>query len=340
MGKILKVTMQDVAKALGLSQSTVSLALRNNKKIPEPTRKRIIAKAEEMGYKSGAQISTLMARIRSSRPLAQNATIAAITHHQADSLRNSKPVFKANWKGASQRAKELGYQLEEFKLDAQGMTPARLSEILRSRNIEGLLIFPFIPEKSLSIEWKQFSAVTIGYNLTFPQLNRVTADRYGNIRLALAQTKSRGYKRPGIVIEHSQNERTQRRWVSPFYGYGMDQLSDPLNSVHVVKDQREATFKEWIERYQPDVILGCGLLPVKEWLDGLGLKVPQDIGLVSVSDAFFFTQKCSRVCENNVKVGSTAIDFLVAQLHRNEYGIPKCRTETFIPGKWIEHQTL
>lgn len=49
MGKAIKI--QDIANALNLSRNTVSKAL-NNKPVPLATRKRIIAKAIEMNYKS------------------------------------------------------------------------------------------------------------------------------------------------------------------------------------------------------------------------------------------------------------------------------------------------
>ena len=47
-----KVTIQDIADALGLSRNTVSKAINNTGVLADATRDRIPAKAVEMGYNS------------------------------------------------------------------------------------------------------------------------------------------------------------------------------------------------------------------------------------------------------------------------------------------------
>ena len=49
MGK--KITIQDIADALGLSRNTVSKALNNTGVLADDTRQKILRKAEEMGYR-------------------------------------------------------------------------------------------------------------------------------------------------------------------------------------------------------------------------------------------------------------------------------------------------
>lgn len=46
----MKVTSQDIADKLGISQSTVSLALRSDPKIKEQTRQRVLEMADQLGY--------------------------------------------------------------------------------------------------------------------------------------------------------------------------------------------------------------------------------------------------------------------------------------------------
>lgn len=46
-----KMTSRDIANALGISRTTVSRALNGHKEIPEATRRRVLAMAEELGYK-------------------------------------------------------------------------------------------------------------------------------------------------------------------------------------------------------------------------------------------------------------------------------------------------
>lgn len=58
------ITMADVARAAGVHQTTVSLALRSHPRIPENTRKRIQQVAEEMGYRPNPLVSALIAQRR------------------------------------------------------------------------------------------------------------------------------------------------------------------------------------------------------------------------------------------------------------------------------------
>ena len=46
-----KVTIQDIADALGLSRNTVSKAINNTGVLAESTRQKVLEKALEMGYK-------------------------------------------------------------------------------------------------------------------------------------------------------------------------------------------------------------------------------------------------------------------------------------------------
>ena len=52
-----KVTIQDIADALGLSRNTVSKAINNTGVLADATRERILAKAVEMGYKQFSYIN-------------------------------------------------------------------------------------------------------------------------------------------------------------------------------------------------------------------------------------------------------------------------------------------
>ena len=75
MGK--RVTIQDIADALGISRNTVSKAINNSDGLAEATREKILQKAVEMGYK---QFSYVAALTNSERDAAENL--------------NSKPGFR------------------------------------------------------------------------------------------------------------------------------------------------------------------------------------------------------------------------------------------------------
>jgi LacI family transcriptional regulator len=54
-----KVTIQDIADALGVSRNTVSKAINNSDGLADATREKILQKAFEMGYKQFSYVNTL-----------------------------------------------------------------------------------------------------------------------------------------------------------------------------------------------------------------------------------------------------------------------------------------
>ena len=54
-----RVTIQDIADALGISRNTVSKAINNSDGIAAATRDKILAKAAEMGYRQFSYVQTL-----------------------------------------------------------------------------------------------------------------------------------------------------------------------------------------------------------------------------------------------------------------------------------------
>ena len=56
-----KVTIQDIADALGISRNTVSKAINNTEGLADSTREKILQKAMEMGYKQFSYVGSLTA---------------------------------------------------------------------------------------------------------------------------------------------------------------------------------------------------------------------------------------------------------------------------------------
>ena len=54
-----RVTIQDIADALGISRNTVSKAINNTEGLAESTREKILQKAIEMGYKQFSYVRAL-----------------------------------------------------------------------------------------------------------------------------------------------------------------------------------------------------------------------------------------------------------------------------------------
>ena len=78
------VTLQTVASSLGLTKTTVSVALRGRPGVSEAMRARIVAEAERLGYTPDPVAGELMAMVRSRRKNSTGETIAFINTFQQD----------------------------------------------------------------------------------------------------------------------------------------------------------------------------------------------------------------------------------------------------------------
>lgn len=135
-------TMNDVAARAGCARATVSLALRSDPRITAATKKRVLAAAHQLGYQPNPLVAALMTTRRMRRVTARHTVLAFVTTHPAAESWRNHPGYVSFFTGARQRAVELGYALEEFPLRAPGMNPRRYQQILRARNIHGVLVRP------------------------------------------------------------------------------------------------------------------------------------------------------------------------------------------------------
>lgn len=221
-------TLRDIALAADVSPMTVSLALRNQTTVSAATRERIQALAAQMGYRRDPVVARLMAQLPRSRRM-HSPLLAFVTDHPKpmESLRSEVDV--SSYRGAAQRAQELGYRLEEFQVTGK-MSAARLSRILRNRGIEGVIIGPLRhAETRLPLDWRHFACVAIGHSLVEPRINRVCNNQFQGISLALVEMHRLGYRRIGLVISADNDLRVNHIYLGGYAVAGtVLKLFDPV----------------------------------------------------------------------------------------------------------------
>jgi len=333
--------MNEVAKAVGLHCSSVSLALRDHPSIPPATRARVRRAAERVGYRVNPLVSALMSYRRSSRNQLSHTTIAYVTSSQpADAWKESR-TMNAQYLGAVEQARLQGYQVEEHPFYAPGLTPARFNEVLWSRGIVGLVIAPLLNGKdTLPIEWGRFAAVSVAFSLRTPPIPRVGSDHGPSVRLAVCECRARGYKRIGLAIQHDVLERVEGQWLA---GY-LYEHSYPVALRHpaplIVDAWHPAEFLAWVRRERPDVIVAGGNADMLiAWLRKARFKVPEQIGVVSL-DLHSRDGSIAGIDQSSEEIGASVIDYLIARLHRNERGAPARPVRLHVMGEWVDGATI
>lgn len=334
-----RVTLRDVAAAAGCHFSTVSLALHNHPRLPAATRDHVQAVAKQLGYVSDPMLASLASYRSSLRPVRFRASLAWVTNFPTRHGWRAAQFFHDCFLGAEERARSLGFKLEIFWLRERGMTPARASQILRARNIAGLLLAPQpVFGMAVELDWPAFSAAAIGYTLARPSLHMIGLHQYRSIRLAIRELLARGHRRVGLVLLEANDERVDHNWLAG-YLVAQQQMPAAARLPHLFTAAwDEAAFRAWFRRHRPDAIVTKSpeVLPA---LARLGVPVPEKVGvafltLPRVNGEF------SGVDENPQVVGAAAADYLAGMIHRNERGVPAMPQRVLIEGSWIDGRTV
>lgn len=336
----LRITQHDLARLAGVSQATVSLALKNNSKIPEETRKRIHELARSRGYVPDPYLSGLSAYRKRHGPVSFKASLAWVSNHPPEKpWRETSSLFRGYYEGAAARAAELGYQIEEMNLREEGMSSNRALQILRAKNITGLLVGPQPAAAGvLDMAMEYFSSVTFGYSLVSPKLHLVTQHHFRSVHHLFQDILKRGYRRPGLVLDVGSDHRSLNLMSSSFWN---EQRSLPKADRVALLIDKVLTPKivcQWLEKHRPDVVI-ADWPRVCEWIVESGVKVPGEVGfaLASVRNP----EPCySGMSENPEVIGACAADLLVDLINRGERGVPKYPISMLIDGDIHEGKTL
>ena len=334
--------MSAIAREAGVGKATVSLALRNDPRLRLETRQRIQAIADRMGYRANAVVSNLMAQLRASRNPKYQSTIGILNASPfRDSLQKNN-TFRGWTSGLRDHCTELGYGTDEFWLYEPGVSPERLRQILLARNIRGVVIAAVMDQRQLppefDIVWQDLACVVVGVRPERPALHFACNDQFSTAMHTAWELEHLDYRRPGLVIDPGIDANIDHRFTAGFYaGRTLEDLKTRI-PVFDFRPDGQSAFAHWMQKYEPDVIV-CTHPEIPEWLAGLGLKCPQDVGLVHL-DLTPELEGWSGMHQNNEVVGAFAADLVIGQLHRNEVGIPERPKCMMIESQWVHGSTL
>jgi DNA-binding LacI/PurR family transcriptional regulator len=333
-----RCTLTTIARAARVSVSTVSYALRNHPKIPRVTALRIQRLARQLGYKTHPSVAALMSHIRSARQPRYAEKIAFVWVEAAPTEANA-PFNRQIVAGARARAEQLGYEMEEFWLTEPGMTPRRLSEILKARGIAGI-VFSACDRKTgvhLEMDWAAHATAIIGNAPWDPELHRAGHYHFLSMRRVLQELTRRGYERPVALLEEVVNERASRAWEAAFLAYH----PNPYKARRLVRTfgelDPEAMWK-WFQRVRPDALIVTKPMFVAP-LRPIATDVCKAPGFV-VLDLLEQRGNFSGIDPGHRMVAANAVDLVMGQLYRNERGIPAEPKKLLFEGHWIEGKSL
>lgn len=332
-------TLRTLAKSLGLSRTTISDALRGSPRVKADTVRRVREAAKAAGYEHNPLTGAVMSQLRRSRGQQFRGVLAALELVESNRAAHVVRYNDAVLKGISDRAGELGFKMERFELGPEGMRQSRLDMIMHTRNIQGLVVLPASGLPDLSgLSWERYTAVYADLFINHPPLHCVCMDHYRSMVMLLRELHARGYRRPGLFMEISIDERLQYRWEGAFLAiqkYLPNITEIPaLRSDNITRED----FLPWFRKYKPDVVMGHYPEAI-EWMRSCGARVPKTHGFVCLN-TLRSTEPCAALDFQPDQIGARAAELVIGQLLHNEFGIPVQPSLTTIPARFVEGPTL
>ena len=134
------VTIGTLAVKLGVAKSTVSRALRGDPRISQATRKRVEECARDQGFEPHPYVQTLMTQRRMQRQVQAQANLVYVNDYKSKADFAQRPLAKATFEAARERAAEKGWSLELESLAGDDADGLALSRRLRRRGVLGVIL--------------------------------------------------------------------------------------------------------------------------------------------------------------------------------------------------------
>lgn len=330
------ITLKDIARRTKLALSTVSYALRNHPRIPEPTRRRVQAAALELGYRPNPRIASLMAHIRRAHSRPAGERIAFIWVHTSREQSAGDPFLRQVLLGARQRAEQAGFALEEFWTNDRGMNDRRLQQILIARGIVGLVLSPVLSADTtltLDWDWGVFAAAVVGNVTWVPELHHAGHHHFLAMRLALSELARLGCRRPAVFLEPKSNERAKRAWEGAFLAHHPGGAR-PDQFVRIAGDRNRTPVATWLKQRRPDALI----VSETSLLQWPGIRAALQALAVPVITLYWSSDTprgIGGIDQGYDRIAAHAVDLVVAQLNNNERGVPDLPRTMLFPGLWM-----
>jgi DNA-binding LacI/PurR family transcriptional regulator len=311
------VTIKDIGKALGLSTSTVSRALRGSYEISSETKKLVLEYAEKINYRPNPIALSLKER--------RNHSIGIIVCEIANNF------FSQAINGIESIAYNRGYHVIISQSHESFERETVIVDHLASRSVDGLLVsvssgttdynhFKQLYEKGLPIVF--FDRVTSEINT-----HKVIADNFKGAYDATEHLIHNGFKRIGHITSapylsismerlegykealRKNNIEYDEKLVQHCYNGGMnyDEVEDALKKIFKLKQKADALFTAG-DRLTTTCM---------QVLQKLEKKIPDDIAIIGFTNTTIgelFNPPLSVVRQPAFEIGQVATELLISMI--------------------------
>lgn len=305
-----RATLKDVAREAGVSQSTTSRALSGEGYVAAPVRERVLAVAERLGYVPHAMARSLRKQV--------SRSIGVLV----SDLRN---VFYADLAaGVASRARANGYTM--MLVDDQGSAADELeaARAFVATRTAGVIVTPLSGDVTTYLLRQNTPVVEVDRQFSHGVCDGVLIDNASVARRMTDHLIALGHRRIALLIDETDwttgsDRVTGYRRALEDAGIGQDDAM-LVPAGWDVGGARKAAIDILARREHPTAIFAANnLLAEGVWraAGDLGLRVPDDLSVVSFDDAQWMTMVSpgiTAVAQDAVALGEAAVDTLLARI--------------------------
>lgn len=351
MNQNFRVTQADIARKVGCSQVTVSRALNGDRRVAADLKATIQQVADKLGYRPDPMLRALVTSRRYLNAKSVNASIAFVYVGRKPDPATPFSNFEY-YKGVKDKSEALGFNLEVLKFDSGEMSPERLASILRHRGVKGVIFAlssgHWIFAQPL-FDLPDFAYVSLGYNFAHTPVNCIMPDNYHSITVALRAATQRGFKRVGLSVSKTQNERIDYAFTDSFRRMAADNGIDPDEMIHLFRHETDEErahiddrLAEWMERARPQVVIGeLGTRPhLEDVLRKEGKQLGKDLPFICLDIRARINGDDSGLIGNRELMGQRAVENIASQITRNHAGLPRTYERLLVQSTWHDGNTF
>jgi len=273
-------TIFELSKMLNLSPSTVSRALKNHPDIAPETKKRVLEAAKQMDYEPNLQAVGLRKN---------NSNEIGIVVPNLSGF-----FYDAFIAAVEEEAKRHGYSLIIFLSGDSSELELQNIRSCKQRRVAGIMVcLTSSSENETQFQKIQESGMPILFFDKIPSLTEVTTicvDDDASARMSAEQLIAKGKKSILAIFGDERFSITRKRLEAFNEVFRSAGLSDQVNVVyaHSTEAARELLLMQPPNSYDAVFCMSDEILTgVMRGIQSRKLQVPEDIGVIAISNGFF-----------------------------------------------------
>ena len=313
------ITIKDIAKAVGVSASTVSRALSGSPLVNEATKAAVLQAAQRLGYERNELARALV--------LGASGAVGLVVPDITN------PFFSDIARGVGEIADRVGYGVILCNTGGRTDQELRYVRLMRRKRVDGLLLCsttidaPYMRE----VEQGRTPFILVSRLCTNPDLPFVITDDARGARLAVEHLIALGHQRIGFIGGPENVQASRDRFLEylevlaehdcpaidawhHFAGFTQEAGREAGQRLLSLADRPTAVFAA-------NDVTALGVLEVSE---GLGLRVPEDLSIIGYDDIVYASLpriRLTTIAQPAVEMGQIAADWLFSRIACDETAV-------------------